>query len=250
MIDEFMTKMRLLAGLMLVLLNWGCAQKITSQTGPEEMESFAPRTTQYSYLEAKAKLVLEEDSGKITRGTLQLRAKKDSLIWFSLSPGLGVEAIRGLLSQEKIQILNRMGTEDINLSYAEFERRYGIKLSLGLVQNILWGDSPFPASYEDRLVRVGKKFELTQVRDQVRYFSKIDTRLGKVTELSSTSIAGKGSLLASFPEYQNRDEQAYPVEALFKVAFEAPEVAQNFRIYITWTSLDPQAETLTFPFRF
>ena len=215
-----MTKMRLLAGLMLVCLSWGCAQKITSQTGPEEMESFAPRTTQYSYLEAKAKLVLEEDSGKITRGTLQLRAKKDSLIWFSLSPGLGVEAIRGLLSQEKIQILNRMGTEDINLSYA------------------------------DRLVRVGKKFELTQVRDQVRYFSKIDTRLGKVTELSSTSIAGKGSLLASFPEYQNRDEQAYPVEALFKVAFEAPEVAQNFRIYITWTSLDPQAETLTFPFRF
>jgi len=71
-----MTKMRLLAGLMLVCLSWGCAQNITSQTGPEEMESFAPRTTQYSYLEAKAKLVLEEDSGKITRGTLQLRAKK------------------------------------------------------------------------------------------------------------------------------------------------------------------------------
>lgn len=245
-----MTRMRLFAGMMLVLMSWGCAQKISPPTGPEEMESFAPSTTEYDYLQAKAKLVLEEDSGKITRGTLQLRAKKDSLIWFSLSPGLGVEAIRGLLSQEKIQILNRMGTEDINLSYPEFEQRYGIKLSLDLFQNILWGDSPYPASYEDRLVRVGKKFELTQVREQVRYFSKIDTRLGKVSELSSTSIAGKGSLLASFPKYQNLAAQAFPAEVLFKVAFEAPEVVQNFRIYITWTTLDPQAGPLSFPFRF
>jgi hypothetical protein len=245
-----MIKMRLLAVLMLVMMSWGCAQKISPLTGKEEMESFAPRITEYGYLEAKAKLVLEENSGKITRGTLQLRAKKDSLIWFSVSPGLGVEAVRGLLSQEKIQILNRMGTEDINLSYGEFERRFGIKLSLGLVQNILWGDSPYPASYEDRLVRVGKKFELTQVRDQVRYFSKIDTRHGKITEISSTSIAGKGSLLASFPDYQDILSQAFPTEALFKVAFEEPQVAQNFRIYITWTSLDPQAEPLTFPFRF
>ena len=245
-----MIKMRPLAVLMLVILSWGCAQKVSPITGKEEMESFAPRITEYGYLEAKAKLVLEENSGKITRGTLQLRAKKDSLIWFSVSPGLGVEAVRGLLSQEKIQILNRMGDEDINLSYGEFERRYGIKLSLDLVQNILWGDPPYPASYEDRLVRVGKKFELTQVRDQVRYFSKIDTRHGKVSELSSISIAGKGSLLASFPEYQNLEAQAFPVEALFKVAFETPEVAQNFRIYITWSSLNPKADPLTFPFRF
>ena len=245
-----MIKMRPLAVLMLVILSWGCAQKVSPVAGKEEMESFAPRITEYGYLEAKAKLVLEENSGKITRGTLQLRAKKDSLIWFSVSPGLGVEAVRGLLSQEKIQILNRMGDEDINLSYGEFERRYGIKLSLDLVQNILWGDPPHPASYEDRLVRVGKKFELTQVRDQVRYFSKIDTRHGKVSELSSISIAGKGSLLASFPEYQNLEAQAFPVEALFKVAFETPEVAQNFRIYITWSSLNPKADPLTFPFRF
>ncbi len=245
-----MIKMRPLAVLMLVILSWGCAQKVSPVAGKEEMESFAPRITEYGYLEAKAKLVLEENSGKITRGTLQLRAKKDSLIWFSVSPGLGVEAIRGLLSQEKIQILNRMGDEDINLSYGEFERRYGIKLSLDLVQNILWGDPPYPASYEDRLVRVGKKFELTQVRDQVRYFSKIDTRHGKVSELSSISIAGKGSLLASFPEYQNLEAQALPVEALFKVAFETPKVAQNFRIYITWSSLNPKADPLTFPFRF
>ena len=172
------------------------------------------------------------------------------LIWFSLSPGLGVEAIRGLLSQEKIQIQDRLGKEDVNLTYPDFEKRFGIKLSLQLFQNLLWGDIPYPASYEDRLVRVGKKFELTQVRDKVRYFSKVDTRHGKVTELSSAAISGNGSILASFPKFQNIQSQVFPAEALVKVALEESLGSQNFRIYINWTSLDPQASPLTFPFRF
>lgn len=245
-----MTKIQILAALVVLVLNWSCAKKITHFEGNQDMESFVPSTTQFGYLQAKAKVVLEEDSGKITRGTLQLRAKKDSLIWFSLSPGLGVEAVRGLLSEEKIQIQDRLGKEDIHMTYPEFEKRFGIKLSLKLFQNLLWADIPHPAGFEDRLVRVGKKFELTQVRDKVRYFSKVDTRHGKVTELSSASISGEGSILASFPKFQNIQSQIFPAEALVKVALEEPLGAQNFRIYINWTSLDPQASPLTFPFRF
>ncbi len=245
-----MTKIQILATLAVLVLNWSCATKTTLFEGDQAMESFVPSTTQFGYLQAKAKLVLEEDSGKITRGTLQLRAKKDSLIWFSLSPGLGVEAIRGLLSQEKIQIQDRLGKEDVNMTYPDFEKRFGIKLSLQLFQNLLWGDIPYPASYEDRLVCVGKKFELTQVRDKVRYFSKVDTRHGKVTELSSAAISGNGSILANFPKFQNIQSQVFPAEALVKVALEESLGSQNFRIYINWTSLDPQASPLTFPFRF
>ncbi|MDA0314400.1 MAG: DUF4292 domain-containing protein [Bacteroidetes bacterium] len=245
-----MTNYRIVAAVLLLVLSWGCAKKTALFEGNQVMESFTPSATQFGYLQAKAKLVLEEHSGKITRGTLQLRTKKDSLIWFSLSPGLGVEAIRGLLSQEKIQIQDRLGKGDVNMTYPEFEKRFGVKLSLGLFQNLLWADIPYPAGFEDRLVRVGKKFELTQIRDKVRYFSKIDTRHGKVTELSSSSIAGQGSILASFPKFQNIQSQVFPTETLVKVALEDPLGPQNFRIYLNWTTLDPQASPLTFPFRF
>ena len=245
-----MSKNRLLVGIVLAFLSWGCAQKVVPYSASEEMESLVPSKTNYDYLQAKAKIVLEENSGKITRGNLQVRAKKDSLIWFSLSPGLGVEAIRGLLSQDKIKLLNRLGGEDLDLSYAEFEQRYRINLSLTLVQNILWGDSPFEPSFEDRLVRVGKKFEVTQVRNKVRYFSQVDSRLGKVTSLSSTSINGAGSLLASFDDYQNLNGTIFPLEVLFKVSMGEVPNAQNIRIYISWTAVEPNVNPITFPFRF
>jgi hypothetical protein len=227
-----------------------CSQKTVLFEGDGKMEEFAPLDAQYGFLNAKAKIVIEEESGKITRGTLNVRAKKDSVLWFTMSPGMGMEAVRGLITRDKIQIRDRVGRDDVNLTFAEFEKLFGLKLSLDLFQNVVWANIPYPVTYEDRLVRIGKRFELTQVRDQVRYFSKIETSHGKVSEFSSNSLDNRGTLMASFPKFQNISNQPFPSEVLFKIAFKLPEGSQNSRIHINWTSIDPSSGQLSFPFRF
>lgn len=237
----------ILAGMVLLA---GCAKKVVLFEGVGKMEEFTPLAAKYDYLSAKAKIVIEEESGKITRGTLTVRAKKDSVLWFTMSPGMGMEAIRGLFTQDKIQIRDRVGRDDVNLTYKEFENLFGLRLSLDLFQNAIWANIPFPVTYEDRLVRVGKKFELTQVRDKVRYFTKIETSHGKVAEFSSNALDDRGSVLASFPKFQDIDNQPFPTEVLFKIAYQLPEGGQNTRIFVNWTSIDPKSEPLSFPFRF
>ena len=243
---------RFFTGLLTVLILGftACAKKVILYEGDGQMEEFQPVEAQYDYLSAKAKVVIEEESGKITRGTLSLRAKKDSVLWFTMSPGMGMEAIRGFFTQDRIQIRDRIGNENINLTYAEFEQFYGLKLSLELFQNVLWANVPFEFDYQDRLLRVGRKFELTQVRNNVRYFSKVETSHGKVSELVSNSLDDRGSVLASFPKFQDAASQPFPAEVLFKLAYQLPEGGQNTIIHLEWTSIDPNSESLSFPFRF
>lgn len=244
---------KFLAGL-IILLVFGflssCAKKNVVYQSNGKMEDFSPIYNDYGFLSAKAKVVIEEESGKVTRGSLNLRAKKDSILWFTISPGLGMEAVRGLITQEKIQIKDRIGKEDVNLTFEEFETIYGLKLSLDLFQNILWANPPLPFDYKDRLVRVGKAFELTQVRDKVRYFSKVDVGTRKVSELVSNSLNDRGSLLASFPNFQEVNSQPFPFEVLYKLAYQLPEGGQNTIINIEWNSIDPNSSPLSFPFRF
>ena len=235
---------------LLIISLAGCAKKVILYEGDGQMEEFQPVVAKYDYLSAKAKVVIEEESGKVTRGTLSLRAKKDSVLWFTMSPGMGMEAIRGFFTQDRIQIRDRVGQDDINLTYAEFEKFYGLKLSLELFQNVLWANTPFDFDYQDRLVRVGKKFELTQIRDQVRYFTKIETSHGKVSELVSNSLDDRGSVLASFPKFQDAASQPFPAEVLFKLAYQLPEGGQNTIIHLEWTSIEPNSQPLSFPFRF
>lgn len=245
--NKFFAYFLLLVGL--IFLN-ACAKKTIPYSSNSRMEGFNPSYPQYQYLTARAKVVIEEESGKITRGTLNLRSKKDSVLWFSISPGLGMEAVRGLITQEKIQIKDRIGNEDVDLTFEEFKNYYGLDLSLDLFQNILWANPPFVFDYSDRLVKVKSSYELTQVRNQVRYFSKIGTENAKVTELASNSLDDRGSLLASFADYQDVEEQPFPSETLYQFVYQLGKEKQNTIVHLNWTGITLQSESLNFPFRF
>jgi hypothetical protein len=244
---------KLFAGFVLAIglgLLFSCSKKTIVYQADGKMEDFSPVYTEYDYMSAKAKVVIEEESGKITRGSLNLRAKKDSVLWFIISPGMGMEAVRGLITQEKIQIQDRIGKENVNLTFQEFEAVYGLKLSLDVFQNVLFANPPHRVDYKDRLVRVGKAFELTQVRDKVRYFSKVDVNYRKVSELVSNSLDDRGSLLASYATFQEIDSKPFPFEVLYKLAYQLPEGGQNTIIHVEWTSVNPYSEPLSFPFKF
>lgn len=234
----------------LALLVGSCSKKATLYSSSSRMDDFKPVEADYGYLSAKAKIVIEEESGKVTRGTVNFRAKKDSILWFTVSPGMGVEAIRGLITQEKIMIKDRIGGDDVNMTYAEFNTIFGLNLSLDLFQNVLWANPPHSFDYQDRLARVGKFFELTQVRDGVRYFSKVDVTHGKVSELVSNSIDDRGSLLASFPTFQDIETQPFPLDVLVKLAYQTELGPQNTIINLEWVSIAPYTDPMTFPFRF
>ncbi|WP_288370997.1 DUF4292 domain-containing protein [uncultured Algoriphagus sp.] len=236
--------------LLLLIFSASCAKKVIPYQSDGRMESFQPSYPSYNYLSARAKVIIEEESGKVTRGTLSLRSKKDSVLWFTISPGLGMEAVRGLITQEKIQIKDRIGKEDINLTFGEFKNYYGLDLSLDLFQNILWANPPFRFDYSDRLLRVKSQYELTQVRNQVRYFSKIGTESAKVTELAGNSLDDRGSLLASFDGFQEVDGQPFPSETLYKLVYQLSTGSQNTILHVDWTSITLEDEPLNFPFKF
>jgi len=227
-----------------------CSKKTIGYQPDSRMVGFSPIYADYDNLSAKARVVIEEESGKITRGSMNLRAKKDSVLWFIISPGMGMEAVRGLITQEKIQIKDRIGKENINLTFKEFESIYGLKLSLDLFQNLLWANPPQKVGYQDRLLKMGKAYEVTQVRDKVRYFSKVNVDYSKVTEQVSNSLDDRGSLLASYASFQEINSQPFPLEVLYKLAYQLPEGGQNTIINVQWTSIEPFNEALSFPFKF
>src|SRR5690554_3138763 len=67
-----------------LLLFAGCAKKTVLYSTDEVMEEFDPNYFDFDFLSSRSRIVLEESNGKTTKGTLNLRAKKDSIIWFSL----------------------------------------------------------------------------------------------------------------------------------------------------------------------
>lgn len=236
--------------IILLFLIVGCAKQPNLYSSDEIMEEFHPAYLEFKYLQAKGRIVLEESSGKITKGTISLRAKKDSVLWFSITPGLGLEAIRGLVTNDKVQIRDRMNGEDVNMSFTEIKELQGLNLSLGLIQNMVFANIPDEFSYRDRLIRVGKYFELTQVRDDVRYHSRVSTNIAKVSELSSTSLDNRGNLEFSYPIFEDVAGQPFPKKMLLKLTVKNREGSQSTIIHIDFSKIEISSVPLSFPFQY
>lgn len=229
----------------------GCARKPNLYSSDEAMREFSPTYFDFDYLSAKARVVMEEDNGKTTRGTLSLRAKKDSIIWFSISPGLGIEAARGVITREDIKIKDRINGQDIDLTFDQFQNTYGLKLSLDLFQNVLFANVPHAVSYRDRLIRVGKTFELTQRRDGVTYESIVGVQHGKVNELQTTSRYQKGKLSATYPEFEDLQGQPYAYKILLKLLIENQSAdLQSTLVSLEFNKVELENGPLSFPYNF
>ncbi|MBT0810868.1 DUF4292 domain-containing protein [Litoribacter ruber] len=247
--------MNKLSGLVLIagiLLTFGCAKRPVLYSSDEIMEEFNPEYLEYEYLSARARIVLEEPNGKTTRGTMNLRAKKDSALWFSITPGLGIEAARGLITREEIRLKDRINGNSVDLSYEEFEEKYGIKLSLELFQNILFANIPHEFSYRDRLLRIGQNFELDQMRDYIQYHSKVDVSHGKVTSMETTSRSHPGKISAYYPEFKDLESQPFAHRVLLIMMLESPDGngIQETTVNLEVNRVELLDEPLSFPYNY
>jgi hypothetical protein len=93
----------------------------------------------FDYLSAKFNLVYEQDKNKTSlRG--QLRIKKDSLIWISFTPALGIEAARLLLTNDTIKFMNRLNKTYFSGKYELVDSLLNTTIDYSLLESMLIGN--------------------------------------------------------------------------------------------------------------
>jgi hypothetical protein len=70
-----------------------------------------------------------------------IKIKKDSLIWMSISPGLGLELGRVLFDQDSLHFMNRFDKTYFKSSYADLSEKVNCPLTYARIQDLLTGNS-------------------------------------------------------------------------------------------------------------
>ncbi|MFK5857182.1 MAG: DUF4292 domain-containing protein [Bacteroidota bacterium] len=135
----------------------------------------------FDYLSAKFTLVYGQ--GKNTtnlRG--QLRIKDDSLIWMSITPALGIEAARVLLTNDSIKFINRLNKTYFSGEYNLVDSLLNTTIDYSLLQSMLIGNdltqydvNKFRSSVDNGLYRMTIR-ERRKIRRYIKS-GEIDTRV-------------------------------------------------------------------------
>lgn len=192
----------------------------------------------YDWLTAKYKLDLIIEKKK-TSFNGQMRMRKDSAIWISLSPALGIEMARLLISEDSIKFINRINKTYFIGDYPTINNLLGTNIDFDIIQSLLIGndltfyeDGKFRASYDSKeyhLVTAGraklKKYVKNKEDEDRIYIQNIylNPESFKITAMKVKEVKKESIKLdAIYSNFEPIVEQLFPHHVIYDITADSP----------------------------
>ncbi len=166
-----------------------------------EKSDFQVDRLDFEYLSGKMKVNFHNGEKELG-ATVNLRMKADSIIWMSVTPGLGVEVARAQFTPESITILNKLKKEVYYLDYQQLSEQYKVALDFFVLQSILVGDLIEQQADKDRVKRESNVFLLDQERAEMQYLSRVDPLSYRIQRTQAIQAKTGNTLTLEYSDFQ------------------------------------------------
>jgi hypothetical protein len=211
-----------------------------------KQENIEINTLKFDYFTAKAKLNYTNGDQKLS-AVANLRIKYDSLIWISISPGLGIEVLRLKLTTDSVFLIDRIAHKYMKSSYGEFNHFYGINLNFKWIQAIMLGN---PLSSNKKLVINKENGRILYEQNDGPLFIRnfIGDQSNKIEKISIENPESKYEMTINYGDFTQLDERSIlPYYMKFVLTF-FEEQQPSKQIDINIKSANLPDKTLKFPF--
>ncbi|MCX6286969.1 MAG: DUF4292 domain-containing protein [Bacteroidetes bacterium] len=157
----------------------------------------------------------------------QIRIKKDSVIWLSLTPGLGIEAMRLIITQDSVKMINKLNNTFYLGDYEAVNHFLNTNIDFDILQAYLLGndlqfyeDGKFRVTIENNsyklstAARMKLKKYVRNSQENARAFIQniwLDSETFKITEADVKEISNeKIKVEAGYGDFENIDGQLFP----------------------------------------
>ncbi len=177
-----------------------------------------------------------------------MRIKKDSIIWFSLTPGVGYEAARGIITQDSLILMDRMNKDAYYFSFDSLSKQFDFDFSFDLFQSVLIGDLPFAQVRDDDVERTNNDIFITHEEGDLTIINKIDMKTGRLKNLSASTTKNDNTLEIKYNEFRPLNEKAFANKALMILTYFKDGKKEQATVDLEHNRVKIEEEPLRFPF--
>ncbi|HHL52156.1 MAG TPA: DUF4292 domain-containing protein [Flammeovirgaceae bacterium] len=230
-----------------ILLLSGCKSKFALFTKTYDRESLKIQQLDFNYLVIKSKIELREPH-KTTKVTALVRLKKDSIIWFNLSGALGVQGIRGIITQDSVFIINRVEKSFNAYSFADVSREFNFPIDFALIQSMIVGNMPKPDEPDQAVKHEHGRYVVRQRINNVRIDNYIDDENMKLVEVQVTEVDTDNALKLLYKDFRVINQQAFPFSAFISLIHHNEFGQLETQMTIDHMKVEAPDKPLKFPF--
>lgn len=248
---------QLMVGILLLGLISSCSKKIAgvdrSGLKANELEI---RDVDFEYLTASSKIKFRSNDQNVS-ATANIRVRKDSVIWISVTPGFGIEAARAIINRDSLALINRLEKEYRSYNFQELSKKYNFTINYNLLQAALLGDMPRSIVADDEVKQETNYFIVRQEEGPITIDNFIDRQLMKVERIAmvekdakgvTKSRTGKNTLNLQYSDFKQLDEEILPFSNLVSLDYRQRGQKRRTQIDIEHKKVSIVDQALRFPF--
>ena len=212
-----------------------------------EVDKLKIEDIDFKYLKAKAKVSYKTPNDNRTV-TVDIRMKKDSLIWMNISQ-FGITGVTTLFSKDLVKFYNKIAGEYDEYTYTDFAEKFNFNVNYDILQSLIIGNRPFKKN-KSRVVRENEYYLLKQEQDKVL----IDNYIGenkKLKKLLLTQEDTNNKLTLDFDDFTTLNQYLFPNSSLITVDYKSNEDQKMYQtvVNIKHTKVELLETPLEFPFK-
>jgi hypothetical protein len=176
-----------------------------------------------------AKVLVDSDINNQTNSfSANLRIKKDSAIWISISPALGIEVARALITPDSLKFINRINGTYFKGDYKYLNELLQIEVNFKMIQAILLGNVYLHYSIEQyisdresaelvlstikkRRIRREVDLEIPQILTQEIWFSSVHN---KIVRMEMQDYRPVRKFTVNYLQFEKVDDLSIPNKLL------------------------------------
>lgn len=241
---SYMNKFQIFYLLLFVLLFSSCNKNIKNLFDRNNA-LLEVNEVDFDYLSAKAKVDFQSE--KNLSLTANFRIRKDSVIWISLSPGLGIEAARILVEQDSIWVLNKLDKTLEQLGYADVSKDFDFDINYQLIQSVILGNLIFPYERE-QVVKSADMFTYATRSGNYRFENSIGSMSKKLEKIQVRDNVTKNEVSVGYQNFQMVGEQIFPFKILAVLEYGGTTKKEDTKVDIEFNKIEIEDKPLKFPF--
>jgi len=233
-----------LAGL---LVFSACSKKLAIFTSKSSQLNL--NNLDYENLSLKSKIKYKDENRDL-KATANIRVKKDSIIWFSLTPGLGIEAARGIVTKDSIIILDKIHKEFQVLRISELSEKYHFDFDLKLLESIIVGNLIWPIKSSDDIKKEDGFFKVKKSDENLRVMNFIGTNSMKLEKIQAISDTSRNALFIDYTEFVKVEDKVVPSEINMQINYRSKrnKAKKTSKVQIRHSKININKEDLNFSF--
>lgn len=201
----------------------------------------------FDYFVARTKVRYAEGDKQVN-GNANIRIKKDSLIWFSVSPSIGLEATRVMISKDTAIVINRMDKEYYIFNFEEISRYFNFQVDFDLIQSILLGNLARPIDEDTKIAKENDYYMIKQTSGplDIQSFVLMDNK--KIETVLINEVETSNFMTLKYSEFKETSEYLFPKICQINLTYKAKKGPLVTSINLQHNKAEISDKKLKFPF--